>query len=125
MRSRYTAYTQANMDYIAKTMAGRAAKDFDPSSTQEWAERIHWLKLEVLDAPEVLDSDTIGFVEFVAQYLNGDKIYSMHERSEFHKEDGEWFYVSGKAHSDSAIKTVGRNEECPCGSGKKFKKCHG
>ena len=20
---------------------------------------------------------------------------------------------------------VGRNEECPCGSGKKFKKCHG
>jgi uncharacterized protein YecA (UPF0149 family) len=22
-------------------------------------------------------------------------------------------------------KTVGRNDECPCGSGKKFKKCHG
>ena len=22
-------------------------------------------------------------------------------------------------------KTVGRNEQCPCGSGKKFKKCHG
>jgi preprotein translocase subunit SecA len=23
------------------------------------------------------------------------------------------------------IKTVGRNEPCPCGSGKKYKKCHG
>ncbi|MFM7105420.1 MAG: SEC-C metal-binding domain-containing protein [Flavobacteriales bacterium] len=22
-------------------------------------------------------------------------------------------------------KTVGRNEPCPCGSGKKFKACHG
>jgi hypothetical protein len=23
------------------------------------------------------------------------------------------------------IKTIGRNDPCPCGSGKKFKKCHG
>ncbi|MBZ0268570.1 SEC-C domain-containing protein, partial [bacterium] len=22
-------------------------------------------------------------------------------------------------------KTVGRNDPCPCGSGKKYKKCHG
>ena len=22
------------------------------------------------------------------------------------------------------LKTVGRNEQCPCGSGKKYKKCH-
>ena len=29
MRSRYTAYTQANMDYIVRTMRGKAAADFD------------------------------------------------------------------------------------------------
>lgn len=33
------------------------------------------------------------------------------------------------SHSDentkSTVKKVGRNEPCPCGSGKKFKKCHG
>jgi len=23
------------------------------------------------------------------------------------------------------IKDIGRNDKCPCGSGKKFKKCHG
>ena len=27
--------------------------------------------------------------------------------------------------SNSTVKKVGRNELCPCGSGKKFKKCHG
>ena len=26
---------------------------------------------------------------------------------------------------DSTLNKVGRNELCPCGSGKKFKKCHG
>jgi preprotein translocase subunit SecA len=27
--------------------------------------------------------------------------------------------------SDSSIKKVGRNDPCPCGSGKKYKRCHG
>jgi preprotein translocase subunit SecA len=27
--------------------------------------------------------------------------------------------------SQSAAPKVGRNDLCPCGSGKKFKKCHG
>ena len=30
-----------------------------------------------------------------------------------------------KAASENPYATVGRNDECPCGSGKKFKKCHG
>ncbi|MFA5429745.1 MAG: preprotein translocase subunit SecA [Candidatus Omnitrophota bacterium] len=33
-------------------------------------------------------------------------------------------FAGGKAHGDSAVK-VGRNDPCPCGSGKKFKKCCG
>ena len=32
--------------------------------------------------------------------------------------------VSEKAKDDSGEK-VGRNDLCPCGSGKKYKKCHG
>ena len=27
--------------------------------------------------------------------------------------------------SNNNFKKVGRNEKCPCGSGKKFKHCHG
>lgn len=33
--------------------------------------------------------------------------------------------VSRKAEADPKFKDVGRNDPCPCGSGKKFKKCHG
>lgn len=124
MRSRYTAYTQANIEYIKKTMIGRALDDFDANSASRWAQRIHWLKLEVIDAPQVADSDTVGFVEFIAHYIDGDKMCAMHERSEFHKQGDQWFYASGMGHTDSTVKTVGRNELCPCESGKKFKKCH-
>ncbi|KMM96515.1 SEC-C metal-binding domain-containing protein [Pseudomonas lundensis] len=34
----------------------------------------------------------------------------------------------GHAHQEpvrNALKDVGRNDPCPCGSSKKFKKCHG
>lgn len=39
-------------------------------------------------------------------------------------------FVGGKMHPDltTALRTknkIGRNEQCPCGSGKKYKKCHG
>lgn len=32
---------------------------------------------------------------------------------------------TGPVSSDPKFKNVGRNDPCPCGSGKKFKKCHG
>ncbi|MCU7848035.1 MAG: SEC-C domain-containing protein [Candidatus Thiodiazotropha sp. (ex Lucinoma kastoroae)] len=30
-----------------------------------------------------------------------------------------------KKQVSNPLKTVGRNQPCPCGSGKKYKKCHG
>ena len=33
--------------------------------------------------------------------------------------------VEEKISNDKSEKKVGRNEKCPCGSGKKFKHCHG
>src|SRR5690606_11304949 len=42
-------------------------------------------------------------------------------------EDGEAEVQAGPAHAaaDDPYAGVSRNAECPCGSGKKFKKCHG
>ncbi|MCK5736416.1 MAG: SEC-C domain-containing protein, partial [Spirochaetaceae bacterium] len=36
------------------------------------------------------------------------------------------YYNSGMNASDynERLKTTGRNDLCPCGSGKKYKKCH-
>ena len=78
-----------------------------------------WLGLTVIDAPQVAPDAKIGYVEFIAKYKVQDKLQCMHEISKFQKEDGCWFYVDGKQ-----VK-VGRNDACPCGSGKKHKKCCG
>ncbi|VVC76917.1 hypothetical protein AQUSIP_22440 [Aquicella siphonis] len=125
MRSRYTAYTQADMDYIARTMRGAASEHFDAESAHKWAKRSRWIKLEVLHAS--MDGQK-GFVEFRAHYSLANKLYVLHEISEFHLDQGEWYYIDGQTPPvDSAKKTIsaGRNEPCPCGSGKKFKKCCG
>jgi len=52
-----------------------------------------------------------------------------HEVASFRKEDGEWFFVDGVEVKPRPFKRlepkVGPNEPCTCGSGKKYKKCHG
>jgi uncharacterized protein YchJ len=51
----------------------------------------------------------------------------MHEKSEFQCIDGAWYFVrpvrQGPAPVKSAHPKVGRNDPCPCGSGKKYKHC--
>jgi len=34
-------------------------------------------------------------------------------------------YLQAEAHKQETLRKVGRNDLCPCGSGKKFKDCHG
>lgn len=129
MRSRYTAYAQSNVDYIAATMKEEAAKDFNAEATKIWAQHTKWLGLEVLQATPVTTETKVGFVEFIAHYIFNNKKENIHEVSEFHQENDRWYYVDGK-HTDTAnspgdsIK-IGRNDICPCGSGKKYKKCCG
>lgn len=122
MRSRYTAFTQADVDYIASTMKGRASRDFDIDATREWAQSVKWIKLDVVKSD--VDGEK-GTVEFVAHFSDHGKASAIHELSEFLKDDEEWFYIDGDRPKATTIskQTTGRNDPCPCGSGKKFKKC--
>ncbi|RDI46567.1 hypothetical protein AQULUS_19960 [Aquicella lusitana] len=126
MRSRYTAYTQANIDYIQQTMKLPAANLFDAEKVRQWATEIKWIGLKVIASS---CDKTKGIVEFVASFSYHDQLQQMHEHSEFRLEEGKWFYVDGKilpSHPTTAtVSKIGRNETCPCGSGKKFKKCCG
>lgn len=93
MRSRYSAYTRANIDYIAHTMKSPAKDRFDAKSAREWAKRVEWLKLEV-KTTSIQGSK--GYVEFIALFKERGKINILHELSEFHLENGAWYYVDGK-----------------------------
>lgn len=90
MRSRYTAYTQLNLDYIAKTMKSPAADDFDPASVRQSRHSLIWTGLIVLNASQTF---TEGVVEFIASYTVNGKPAQLHERSRFRFESGRWYYV--------------------------------
>jgi SEC-C motif-containing protein len=129
MRSRYTAFAQANMDYIAETMKGPVKDQFNVESSKQWAQHVTWLGLDVIDVTPVTEQDDKGFVEFNVRYRFQNKAENIHERSEFHKEGNRWFYVNGEpgaaATQRRTAEKIGRNDPCPCGSEKKFKKCCG
>ena len=122
MRSRYTAYVEKDVNYLLKTWHSSTRPATIVSDTiPEWS-GLHIVRTEAGN-----ENDNHGVVEFKAKYMSQKKIRFLHEVSRFVKEKNQWFYVDGDMiESPTAISNkVGRNSPCPCGSGKKFKRCCG
>ena len=88
MRSRYTAYTKRDEDYLlatwhASTRPAGLALAHDAATK--------WLGLEVKRF-EVTGTDS-AVVEFVARYKIGGRAQRLHETSRFVREPGRWFYL--------------------------------
>ena len=96
MRSRYTAFTKADTEYLEKTMKGRPLQTFDARATKAWADAVTWLGLTVLKAP--IPEKDIGLVEFIARFKESGKECAIHELSTFQKIEGRWFYVEGTSY---------------------------
>ena len=128
MRSRYTAFTLGNMDYLAGTLAPEVRGDFDPIEADSTASDAVWQGLEVRAVIDGAMDDETGSVEFVARFRLRGEQRAHHELASFRREQGRWVCAGGetdpKAPPRQATK-VGRNDPCPCGSGKKYKKCCG
>jgi len=128
MRARYTAYTQIEMDFIQQTHDPKTNQDIDMQGSREWAETTKWDGLEIIETQQGGVDDEIGTVEFKAAFLTDEGPQIHHELSQFRKRDGVWFYHDSSQPSQTVVRAspkVGRNDPCPCGSGKKFKKCCG
>jgi SEC-C motif-containing protein len=128
MRSRYSAYVEHAVDYIIKTCVRRGKNDIDYKSTKDWSEQSTWLGLKIIAAEKGGPADTEGTVEFEAAYERNGLKDVHHEQAKFKKENGEWLYDDGTVAPYTVVRSspkVGRNEPCPCGSGKKYKHCCG
>jgi SEC-C motif-containing protein len=127
MRARYTAYTNAAVDFIFETTHPDHRKGYDHAGTKEWAENSEWLGLEIVASNQGGTGDATGEVEFVARFRDKGVLQSHHELGHFRRKDDNWFFTSGDmVKPEPAVSSkVGRNEPCPCGSGKKYKKCCG
>lgn len=126
VRSRYTAYTRMEIDYIASTMKPPASKHFDAEHTRNEVQHMKWLGLEMISSKIEQDK---GHAEFIVNFIQDNRKISMHEISEFRRDEGQWFYISGRAPANKisafARAKIGRNDPCPCGSNKKYKQCCG
>ncbi|MDR3247324.1 MAG: YchJ family protein [Treponema sp.] len=128
MRSRYTAYTTHDIDYIINTCVSDGKSDIDRKETQAWSEQSTWLGLKIVAVEKGGINDTEGVVEFEAAYERKGLKDLHHERGRFKKHDGRWMYEDGSVAPVTVVRSspkVGRNDPCPCGSGKKYKHCHG
>jgi SEC-C motif domain protein len=129
MRARYQAYVDNDIDFVVDSHHPEGRDEVDREAAAKWAEEADWKGLEVLETVAGGPDDDEGVVEFVARYEMGGAPYTHHERARFQKLDGDWYYVEGDMVKQKPVvretPKVGRNEPCPCGSGKKYKKCHG
>lgn len=129
MRSRYTAYARGNIDWVIESTLPEGRQFVDRSATEQWSKKATWHRLEILSTQEGGADDAEGIVDFKAYYTLAGEDITHHEIASFRKVDGSWYFVDGVEVKPRPFKRldkkVGPNEPCPCGSGKKHKKCCG
>lgn len=124
MRSRFTAHVAGDEAHLHRTYQATASLPFVAEPNSEPG--LPWTRL-------VIHSHTIGpapetaFVDFSAFYNENDQERALQEKAEFRRVAGEWIYTravrQGPAPFKAAQAKPGRNDPCPCGSGKKYKQC--
>ena len=132
MRSRYTAYVRGEIDYIFSTYDPKVATASDRKATERWSKESTWHGLTIVATERGGPTDDEGVVEFMARHAErkGGPVLLHHERAKFARSGpgGRWLYVDGDTVKPTPVRREehpGRNEPCSCGSGKKYKKCHG
>ncbi|MBD3609640.1 MAG: YchJ family protein [Gammaproteobacteria bacterium] len=117
MRARYSAYCKQLDDFIFRSWH----PDTCPPPGLDHS--THWQGLTIVCCEHGAPGDKAGTVEFIARYQDGLQTGELREISRFVFENQQWYYLDGTF----PVKTekVSRNAPCPCGSGKKHKRCCG
>ncbi|MGX3067089.1 YchJ family protein [Ursidibacter arcticus] len=118
MRSRYSAYTQVNIDYIVATTVPSQQALLDRQAMEQWGKSTRWAGLEILEHKPAI-SKQHSTVEFNALFQTESGIEAHHELSLFVKINNRWFFV------DPTVPLPTQKQPCICGSSKKFKHCCG
>jgi SEC-C motif-containing protein len=95
MRSRYVAFTMANVDYLLRSHHPASRPVKERKVIKKWAESVKWMGLSILSTKDGSIKDDTGYVEFRALYLEDGQMQQIHENSLFKRENDRWFYVSG------------------------------
>ena len=118
MRSRYSAYALGLVDYLRRTTLPAQQSLLDLQAISAWSLGSTWLGLTVEDCAPAPGDPKHAYVTFTARWREGEHEHSHRERSAFVEHGGNWYFIDPTV----GLK-VGRNDNCPCASGLKFKKC--
>ncbi|MEM7245961.1 MAG: YchJ family protein [Acidobacteriota bacterium] len=127
MRARYTAHAVERIEFLEESLHPKQRSDHDAAAARRWSRKSDWEGLEVVATRGGGPESEEGQVEFIARYRQEGQRHEHHEVSNFVREKGRWWLVGGRAPTTETVRRdgpmVGRNDPCPCGSGKKYKKC--
>jgi len=96
MRSRYTAFTKANGNYLLLSHHSSTQPTKEIKEIIAWAKSVVWDHLEIFSIKLGGINDTVGYVEFKAYFFEQQKLKYIHENSKFVKENGVWVYLGVK-----------------------------
>ena len=122
MRSRYSAYVLGQIDYLITTTLPAQQSGLDRDAMQQWSQSSQWLGLDVLGSAQQDSSPARGWVRFNVRWQDAEGHQLAHEELSHFVRGGDqrWYFIDPTVR----LKTD-RNGDCPCGSGRKVKKCCG
>ncbi len=123
MRARFTAHVVHDFKFLHRTFRGTASQPYTEVAADP---AMVWTKL-VVHRHEVMPQPDIAHVDFSAYGTENKVEMVLHEKAEFVRQNGAWIYTralrEGPAPFKASAPKPGRNDPCPCGSGKKYKQC--
>ena len=129
MRARYSSYVTGDIEFLRTSSTAAVQADFDEEASRNWSKMARWHGLEIIAAEGGRPGDEKGVVEFRALYTANGEFCNHHEVAQFVREPDGWKFDDGEIVGEKPVlraePKVNRNALCPCGSGKKYKKCCG
>ena len=96
MRSRYVAFTMANIEYLIESHHTSTRQIKEIRAIKKWTKSIEWMGLIIVKCEAGDLNDEMGYVEFRAFYREAGQMEQIHERSLFNRENNKWVYLSGE-----------------------------
>jgi len=123
MRARFTAHVTHDFAFLHRTYRPTSRQPFVESEDKPATQ---WTRL-VVHHHDPGPAPDVAYVDFSAYGTEDGRELVLHEKAEFVRHEGSWIYTrsvrEGPAPFKAAAPKPGRNDPCPCGSGKKYKHC--
>lgn len=127
LRARYSAFARGEIEFILSTHHSRTRPEVKREEIEDWSRNSEWLGLRIAQIEGGRAEDRQGTIIFHAQYIENGKKQDHWEQSLFEKEGDDWRFLDAKGIQMGTYRRaepkVGRNDPCPCGSGRKRKRC--